>query len=178
MPSQATPTASSARARRTTSRCGSRHGRKVPQPGKDRAITLLQERDSRRRRVQRQTGDRSAGLPLRVRTSRPPAARYNVQPKHRLVAVVAVGASWVRDAFDPTLAERLLGEPFFNFGVSGGRPYESQRFLESALAFHQPEHVILNLNSFEDQPDAFRTKFNFTIRPDAVPTRQPAQNNG
>jgi NAD+ kinase len=26
--------------------------------------------------------------------------------------------------------------------------------------------------------DAFRTKFNFTIRPDAVPTRQPAQNNG
>jgi len=26
--------------------------------------------------------------------------------------------------------------------------------------------------------DAFRTKFNFSIRPDAVPTRQPAQNNG
>lgn len=26
--------------------------------------------------------------------------------------------------------------------------------------------------------DAFRTKFNFTIRPDAVPTRQPAHNNG
>jgi NAD+ kinase len=26
--------------------------------------------------------------------------------------------------------------------------------------------------------DAFRTKFNFTIRPDAIPTRRPAQNNG
>jgi hypothetical protein len=75
--------------------------------------------------------------------------------------VVAVGASWVRDAFDPALAEELLGRPFFNFGVSGGRPYESQRFLESGLALHEPEHVILNLNSFDDPPDAFRKKFGF-----------------
>ena len=90
--------------------------------------------------------------------------------------VVAVGASWVRDAFDPEPVEKLLGKRFFNFGVSGGRPYESQRFLQSGLAAHVPEHVVLNLNSFEDTLDAFRTKFGFSekllrVHEDGTPNR-------
>ncbi len=90
--------------------------------------------------------------------------------------VVALGASWVRDAFDPEPIEALLGQRFFNFGVSGGRPYEAKRFLESALAVSPPEHVVLNLNSFEDRSEAFRSQPGFDerllrVKADGTPNR-------
>lgn len=75
--------------------------------------------------------------------------------------VLALGASWVRDAFDPVTIQNETGLSIFNMGVSGGTSYEAERFLQSALAAHAPQRVILNLNSLGDVAEARRTQFGF-----------------
>lgn len=87
----------------------------------------------------------------------------------------AFGASWVRDAFDPLALEGLTGERFFNFGISGGKPYEARRFLDSALASAPPAAVVLNLDSFFDRADANRTAFSFNE--DLLRTREDGSPN-
>lgn len=75
--------------------------------------------------------------------------------------VLALGASWVRDAFDPKLIEAQSNVRLFNMGVSGGTSYEAERFLQSALASHRPQRVLLNINSLGDVAKARQAKFGF-----------------
>ena len=77
---------------------------------------------------------------------------------------IAFGASWVRDAFDPEMMERLTGEKFFNFGVSGGSSFESFRLAQSAFSTHPPERIYLHLESFFDAPRATRLRHGFDER--------------
>ncbi len=77
---------------------------------------------------------------------------------------IAFGASWVRDAFDPEMMERLTGEKFFNFGVSGGSSFESFRLAQSAFFTHPPERIYLHLESFFDAPRATRLRHGFDER--------------
>ena len=68
--------------------------------------------------------------------------------------VVSFGYSWVRDLFDPEIAEPLLGKNFFNFGLSGATSFESMRLIQSSLASHVPEHALLDIRAFRDAPRA------------------------
>lgn len=75
--------------------------------------------------------------------------------------MVSFGYSWVRDLFDPEIAEPLIGQTFFNFGVSGGTSYESYRFMQGALAYHVPEAAFLDVRAFYDVPRARLTEHQF-----------------
>lgn len=66
--------------------------------------------------------------------------------------IVSFGYSWVRDLFDPPKMEALTGKRFFNFGMSGATSFESYRLIQSSLAVHKPEIVLLDLRSFYDTP--------------------------
>jgi hypothetical protein len=74
--------------------------------------------------------------------------------------VAVFGASWARDAFDPTETGRLLGKRVFNHGVSGGTVYETKRFIESAIGNEALETAIINLDSVYRVRDE-RTKYGF-----------------
>ena len=75
--------------------------------------------------------------------------------------ITVFGASWARDAFDPIEASELIGRPLFNHGVSGGTPYETRRFVESALARPGLETAIINLNTFYRDPNRARFRYGF-----------------
>jgi len=75
-------------------------------------------------------------------------------------AVVAFGASWARDAWDPIETGRLLNRTVFNHGVSGGTVYETRRFAESAMINPNMEAAIVNLNTIFRDWDV-RAKYGF-----------------
>lgn len=77
---------------------------------------------------------------------------------------VAFGFSWVRDIYDPETAEKLTGERFFNFGMSGATSFESLRVLQHALAVHRPKRVFLDLESFADTSRASLVEHQFDER--------------
>lgn len=78
--------------------------------------------------------------------------------------LVSFGYSWVRDIFDPELANKLTGKTFFNFGVSGASSFESYRFIQSSLAYHVPERAFLDIRAFRDAPRARLMKHQFDER--------------
>lgn len=76
--------------------------------------------------------------------------------------VVVFGASYARDAFDPDDLARITGRSAVNHAVSQGHPYESRRFLQSALAANpELETVILNVDSFLQKPNQARFEYGF-----------------
>jgi len=75
--------------------------------------------------------------------------------------IVVFGASWARDAFDPLETSRLLGRRVFNHGVSGGTPYETRRFADSALDNPNLQAAIINLNTFYREPNRARFRYGF-----------------
>lgn len=75
--------------------------------------------------------------------------------------VAVFGASWARDAFDPTETGRLLGRSFFNHGVSGGTQYETRRFADSALDNPNLQAAIINLNTFYRDETGARFRYGF-----------------
>jgi len=75
--------------------------------------------------------------------------------------VAVFGASWARDAFDPLETSRLLKRPFFNHGVSGGSPYETRRFGDSALDNPNLQAAIINLNTFHRSGIRARFRYGF-----------------
>lgn len=77
---------------------------------------------------------------------------------------VSFGYSWVRDLFDPDIAEPLLGKSFFNFGLSGATSFESMRLIQSSLATHVPEHAFLDIRAFPDAPRARLLEHQFDER--------------
>jgi len=78
--------------------------------------------------------------------------------------VVSFGYSWVRDLFDPEIAEPLLGKRFFNFGLSGATSFESMRLIQSSLASHVPERALLDIRAFRDAPRARLLEHQFDER--------------
>jgi hypothetical protein len=90
--------------------------------------------------------------------------------------VAVFGASWARDAFDPVTAGRLTGLDWFNHAVSGSTPYETRRFVESALDDPNLGAVVLNLDTFLRPGIDVRMKYGFDEAlldqgPDGRPTR-------
>lgn len=77
---------------------------------------------------------------------------------------VSFGYSWVRDLFDPDIAEPLLDKSFFNFGLSGATSFESMRLIQSSLATHVPEHAFLDIRAFPDAPRARLLEHQFDER--------------
>ena len=77
---------------------------------------------------------------------------------------VSFGYSWVRDLFDPDIAEPLLDKSFFNFGLSGATSFESMRLIQSSLATHVPEHAFLDISAFPDAPRARLLEHQFDER--------------
>lgn len=75
--------------------------------------------------------------------------------------VAVFGASWARDAFDPIETGRLLGRRVFNHGVSGGTPYETRRFADSALDNPGLRVAIVNLDSFYRDELGARFRYGF-----------------
>ena len=75
--------------------------------------------------------------------------------------IAVFGASWARDAFDPTETGRLLGRSVFNHGVSGGTQYETRRFADAALDNPNLEAVIINLNTFYRDETRARFRYGF-----------------
>ncbi len=75
--------------------------------------------------------------------------------------VAVFGASWARDAFDPLETSRLLGRRLFNHGVSGGSPYETRRFADSALGNPNLQAAIINLNTFHRSGIRARFRYGF-----------------
>jgi len=75
--------------------------------------------------------------------------------------IAVFGASWARDGFDPIETGKLLGRRVFNHGVSGGTPYETRRFVESALANPNLKAAIINLNTFFRDNSAARFRYGF-----------------
>jgi len=75
--------------------------------------------------------------------------------------VAVFGASWARDAFDPLETSRLLGRRLFNHGVSGGTPYETRRFADSALDNPNLQAAIINLNTFYRDGNRARFRYGF-----------------
>ena len=75
--------------------------------------------------------------------------------------VAVFGASWARDAFDPLETSRLLKRSFFNHGVSGGTPYETRRFGDSALDNPNLQAAIINLNTFYRDGNRARFRYGF-----------------
>ena len=75
--------------------------------------------------------------------------------------VAVFGASWARDAFDPIETGRLLGRRVFNHGVSGGTPYETRRFVDSALDNPQLEAAVINLDTFYRDELGARFRYGF-----------------
>lgn len=77
-------------------------------------------------------------------------------------SIVVFGASFARDAFDPDDLQRLTGRSAVNHAVSQGHPYESRRFLQSALAGNpELQTVILNVDSFLQTPNMARFEYGF-----------------
>jgi hypothetical protein len=90
--------------------------------------------------------------------------------------VAVFGASWARDAFDPVTTGRLTGLSWFNHAVSGSTPYETRRFVESALDDPNLGAVVLNLDTFLRSGIDVRMKYGFDEAlldqgPDGRPTR-------
>jgi hypothetical protein len=75
--------------------------------------------------------------------------------------IAVFGASWARDGFDPIETGKLLGRRVFNHGVSGGTPYETRRFAESAFGNPNLEAAIVNLNTFFRDIAAARFRYGF-----------------
>lgn len=75
--------------------------------------------------------------------------------------VAVFGASWARDAFDPTETGQLLGLKVFNHAVSGGTPYETRRFADSSLDNPGLEAAIVNLDSFYRDELGARFRYGF-----------------
>jgi len=75
--------------------------------------------------------------------------------------IAVFGASWARDAFDPLETSRLLGRSVFNHGVSGGTPYETRRFADSALDNPNLQAAIINLNTFYRTNNRARFRYGF-----------------
>jgi hypothetical protein len=75
--------------------------------------------------------------------------------------IAVFGASWARDAFDPLETSRLLGRRVFNHGVSGGAPYETRRFADSALGNPNLQAAIINLDTFYRDGNRARFRYGF-----------------
>jgi hypothetical protein len=75
--------------------------------------------------------------------------------------IAVFGASWARDAFDPLETSRLLGRRVFNHGVSGGTPYETRRFADSAMNNPNLQAAIINLNTFYRDGNRARFRYGF-----------------
>jgi hypothetical protein len=75
--------------------------------------------------------------------------------------IAVFGASWARDAFDPLETSQLLGRSVFNHGVSGGTPYETRRFADSALDNPNLQAAIINLNTFYRTKNRARFRYGF-----------------
>ncbi len=90
--------------------------------------------------------------------------------------VAAYGASWARDAFDPTETGKLLGRKVFNHAVSGGTAYETRRFGESSLDNTDLKAAIVNLDTFYRSELVAKTRYGFDesildIDPEGKPNR-------
>ena len=75
--------------------------------------------------------------------------------------IAVFGASWARDAFDPTTTGQLLGRTVFNHGVSGSEQYETRRFADAALDNPNLKVAIVNLNSFFRDKNRARFRYGF-----------------
>ena len=75
--------------------------------------------------------------------------------------IAVFGASWARDAFDPTETGRVLGKTVFNHAVSGGTAYETRRFADAALDNPNLEAAIVNLDTFYRSELGARTRYGF-----------------
>jgi len=75
--------------------------------------------------------------------------------------VAAYGASWARDAFDPSETGNLLERKVFNHAVSGGTAYEMRRFGESSLDNPELEAAIINLDTFYRSELVAKTRYGF-----------------
>jgi len=75
--------------------------------------------------------------------------------------VAVYGASWARDAFDPTETGRLLGQRVFNHAVSGGTAYETRRFGDSSLDNPGLQAAIINLDTFYRSELVAKTRYGF-----------------
>ena len=75
--------------------------------------------------------------------------------------VAVYGASWARDAFDPTETGQLLGQKLFNHAVSGGTAYETRRFGDSSLDNSELQAAIINLDTFYRSELVAKTRYGF-----------------
>ncbi len=90
--------------------------------------------------------------------------------------VAVYGASWARDAFDPTETGKLLGQTVFNHAVSGGTAYETRRFGDSSLDNPELRAAIINLDTFYRSELVAKTRYGFDesildIDPERKPNR-------